>query len=75
MCVDLNVDAPFFLLRLIIIMMMLYIPTIIGRTIRIDVFDQSRVSEFLTNAAAAAFDWVSYENSAYVCLSVMPDSK
>ena len=55
--------------------MMLYIPTIIGRTIRIDVHDKSQVSDFLKKAAEAAFDWVSYENSAYVCLSVMPDSK
>ena len=49
--------------------------TTTGRTIRIRVFDPSRVSEFLTNAVEAAFDWVSYENSNYVRLSVMPDSK
>ena len=40
-----------------------------------EVEDQSRVSDFLTNAVQAAFDWVSYHNNDYVRLSVIPDSK
>lgn len=35
----------------------------------------SEVSYFLTLAVQAAFDWVSYETSSYVRLSVIPDSK
>ena len=46
-----------------------------GRTIRVYVQDQRRVSEFLTNAVQAAFDWVSYQSNNYVRLSVIPDSK
>ena len=46
-----------------------------GRTIRVHVEDQSRVSEFLTNAVQAAFDWVSYNSTDYVRLSVIPDSE
>jgi hypothetical protein len=45
-----------------------------GRTVRVDVHDQNRVSDFLTNAVQAAFDWVSYTNNDYVRLSVIPDS-
>lgn len=36
---------------------------------------QDRMSEFLTRAVQAAFDWVIYENDEYVRLSVIPDSK
>ena len=46
-----------------------------GRTIRVYVEDQRRVSEFLTNAVQAAFDWVSYQSNNFVRLSVIPDSK
>jgi len=53
----------------------MYAHTITGRTIRVRVHSQSRVSEFLTRAIQAAFDWVSYENSNYVRLSVIPDSE
>ncbi|CAI8034915.1 Protocadherin Fat 4, partial [Geodia barretti] len=45
-----------------------------GRTIRVYVQDQRRVSEFLTNAVQAAFDWVSYQSNNYVRLSVIPDN-
>ena len=37
--------------------------------------DEDDVSEFLTNAVEAAFDWVIYHSDDYVRLSVIPDSK
>lgn len=39
------------------------------------VHDQTLVSRFLTRAVQAAFDWVTFENTEYVRLSVIPDSK
>ena len=46
-----------------------------GRTVRVRVHDTSQISKFLKNAVQAAFDWVFYDNSQYVRLSVIPDSK
>ena len=46
-----------------------------GRTVRVQIQNQRKVSEFLTNAVQAAFDWVSYESAGYVRLSVIPNSK
>ena len=50
-----------------------------GRTVRVRIGDRfvptDEVSEFLTQAVQAAFDWVSYEANSYVRLSVIPDSE
>ena len=46
-----------------------------GRTLRVHVHDYFQISTFLKKAVQAAFDWVFYDNSEYVRLSVIPDSK
>ena len=46
-----------------------------GRTVQVKLPDNDDISEFLTLAVQAAFDWVYFADPNYVRLSVIPSSK
>lgn len=46
-----------------------------GRTIQVQLPDNNDISDFLTLAVEAAFDWVYFADPNYVRLSVIPSSE
>lgn len=46
-----------------------------GRTVQVQLPDNNDISDFLTLAVEAAFDWVYFADPNYVRLSVIPSSE